>query len=151
MNMKVCPRNRSSAAVAVGALALAASMVVATPAFGSTHHVRPATTEDTKCVNIDFIGGENTGNSYVKILAQNCSGKVPVRAWEICLDRGNRYRNYLRSVGHSSGSVQPDQLHCQGCPGRVGMAVREVRHLVQRLWRRIDLTPGDRSASNIGP
>jgi hypothetical protein len=73
-------RSRLGAIIATGALTGGALVALAVPAS--------ATTEVTKCVNIDFSGNTTSGAASVTVIRQNisaeCPNAVPVRAWTKC-------------------------------------------------------------------
>jgi len=90
--------------IAAGALTLASLGMFATPALASAHIVRPATDENTKCVDIDFVGNKD-GSAAVKVLSQKCSGEVGVRSWETCQTgflQVTLYGPMVRAVGTTS-------------------------------------------------
>lgn len=91
--------------IAAGALMLASLGMFATPALASARIVRPATVENTKCVDIDFVGNAQNGRAAVEVLSQNCSGEVGVRSWETCQTgflQVTVYGPMVRTVGTTS-------------------------------------------------
>jgi len=71
-------KSRLGTIIAMTALTGGALVVLAAPAS--------ATTEVTKCVNIDFSGNTSTGAASVTVVRQNisaqCPSAVPVRVWQ---------------------------------------------------------------------